>query len=398
MRTSYIKNSDSWKKINQLYIKDQSIWTDVKEAYVKKDDQWRLWYVKSVPSMETLSLDLNQSGSLNVSVSGGSYYVTQPTEYRALVDGVYQVSSATTTISNIPITSGANRVLSIQVWRGDFLLYTLTKNFRLFDYTGSSQSWVVPSGVSTLMSDVQGAKGGDNAQPGGLGGRLKGLITVTSGETLYLYVGGQGQNRNQFNCVGSAPAVLAGGFNGGGSGGRTSDSYLCPSGTATYRLGASGGGATDIRRGGTALGNRVIIAGGGGGGVGGTNSGPGGDGNGSGNGANGFSSGQPFWPDNTKGFGGTTTAGGAAGGGVASGTAGSLGQGGNGALISVFGDNPGEAGGGGGGYYGGGGGGSNTNYGSGGSGGGGSGFITGGIFEASSLGYRSGNGVALVSW
>ena len=66
MRTSYIKDSDSWKKINQLYIKDQSIWTDVKEAYVKEDDQWRLWYVKSVASMETLSLDLNSNGSLNV--------------------------------------------------------------------------------------------------------------------------------------------------------------------------------------------------------------------------------------------------------------------------------------------------------------------------------------------
>jgi len=263
MRTSYIKDSDSWKKINQLYIKDQSIWTDVKEAYVKKDDQWRLWYVKSVASMETLSLNLNSNGSLNVSISGGSYYITQPTEYRALIDGVSQVSSSTTTISNIPITTGADRTLSVQFWRGDFLLYTLTKNFRLFDYTGSSQSWVVPSGVSTLMSDVQGAQGGSNP---GSGGRIKGNISVTAGNTIYMMVGGEGGAQTGYSCQASYPPLVSGGWNGGGTGGGAQDSYTCSAGQSVYLRGAGGGGGTDIRTSVASLATRLIVAGGGGGG------------------------------------------------------------------------------------------------------------------------------------
>lgn len=390
MRTSYIKDSDSWKKINQLYVKDQSIWTDVKEAYVKKDDQWRLWYVKSIPSMETLSLDLNQSGSLNVSISGGSYYITQPTEYRALIDGVPQVSSSTTTINNIPITSGANRTLSVQFWRGDFLLYTLTKNFRLFDYTGSSQSWVVPSGVSTLMSDVQGAQGGSNP---GSGGRIKGNISVTAGNTIYMMVGGQGGAQTSYGCQGSYPPLVSGGWNGGGTGGGAQDSYTCGAGQSVYLRGAGGGGGTDIRTSVASLATRLIVSGGGGGGS---------YGGGLGGGQNG-TDGVVFdpalvWTQNARGRGATTLAGGAFGDGVADGTSGTSGQGGNGGYLTVFGDNPGYAGGGGGGYFGGGGGGVNSNYASAGSGGGGSGFISGGVFESVSQGYRSGNGIILVSW
>lgn len=397
MRTSYIKNNNSWTKLNNVYVKNNSNWSEVGEVYIKENNQWRLGYIKTITSTESLTVGINTTGSLDLSLSGGTYGVSQPTHYKVLIDGVEQTSTTSTTVTNIPITAGANRSLSVQVYRGDYLLYTLSKNLRLFTYTGSSQSWTVPVGISSVMAEVQGAKGGDGSGRGGFGGRLKGFISVTAGETLNIYVGGQGQNRDGSGCVGSAPAVLAGGFNGGGSGGRTSDSFGCPSGTV-YRRGASGGGATDIRRGGTALANRVIITGGGGGGVSGTNPGPGGAGNGSGNGANGFSSGQPFWPDNTKGFGGTTTAGGAAGGGIWAGTAGALGVGGNGGFPSVFGDNPGEPAGGGGGLYGGGGGGANSNFGSGGSGGGGSGFITGGVFEISSSGYREGNGIALISW
>jgi hypothetical protein len=390
MRTSYIKDNNEWKKINQLYIKDQSIWTDVKEAYVKKDDQWRLWYVKSIPTMESLSLDLNASGSLDVSISGGSYYVTQPTEYRALVDGVVQTSSSTTTIANIPITSGANRTLSIQFWRGDFLLYTLTKSFRLFDYTGSSQSWVVPSGVSTVMSDVQGAQGGNNLNSGG---RIKGNISVTAGNTIYILVGGQGGSQASFSCQGSSPPLVAGGYNGGGTGGGASDSFGCAAGLTAYRRGASGGGATDIRTSVGDLATRLIVAGGGGGGN---------QGGGLGGGQNG-TDGVVFdpgltWGQGAKGGGATISAGGAFGDGVADGTGGSFGQGGNGGIIAVFGDNPGFAGGGGGGYYGGGGGGVNSNFASAGSGGGGSGYISGGSFEVATQGYRSGNGIALVSW
>ena len=201
-----------------------------------------------------------------------------------------------------------------------------------FIYTGAAQSFTVPTGVSQMNVTAAGAQGGtcggtDNT--GGSGAWAIASIPTTPGETLSLYVGGQGK------CTGGAP----GGFNGGGAGG-IMESY--PS--------ASGGGASDVRQGGTGLGNRVLIAAGGGGnssncafalqlcggGAGGTNTGGNGE-DGSAGGAGG-------------GYGGTQFAGGVAGpggGGAGPGFAGVFGvggQGGNGAVES------GGGGGGGGGY------------------------------------------------
>jgi len=397
MRTSYIKDNDSWKKINQLYIKDNSNWNQVYESYIKKDNSWELWYVKVPVSTETLTLDLNASGTLDVVVNGGTYGISTPTEYRAIIDGVYQTSSSTPSISNISVSAGADRTLGIEVYRGPFLLYTLTKKIRLFTYTGSSQSWTVPSGVSTLMADVQGAQGGGNTSSGG---RIKGNISVTAGNTIYMMVGGQGTASAYYSCIGSSPALFSGGFNGGGTGGGGQDTYGCGSGLTSYFRGASGGGATDIRTSVGDLATRLIVAGGGGGGS---------YGGGLGGGQNGtdgvvfFSS---VWGTDARGGGATTSAAGVGGLGTtgysgrpgSNGTNGALGQGGNGGYLTVFGDNPGFAGGGGGGYYGGGGGGVNSNYASAGNGGGGSGYISGGSFESASQGYRSGNGIALISW
>jgi hypothetical protein len=217
------------------------------------------WTLSDFSSIAILSLNLNKSGSLDVSISTtGSY-----TEYRAYVDGVFRTSSSTTTINNIPITSGADRTLSIEFLSGDTLLHTLTTYFRLFEYTGSSQSWVVPSGVGLLMSDVQGAQGGSNP---GSGGRIKGNISVIPGNTIYMLVGGQGGSEFETTCRPTYPSLVAGGFNGGGTGGGSQDSYLCPSGQSFYRRGAGGGGASDIRTSASDLATRLIIAGGGGGG------------------------------------------------------------------------------------------------------------------------------------
>jgi hypothetical protein len=68
---------------------------------------------------------------------------------------------------------------------------------------------VLVSGEYSL--DVLGASGGaSNNGVGGLGAEVSGDISLTAGETLTLFVGGQGQN---------------GGVDGGGGGG----SYLAPS-------------------------------------------------------------------------------------------------------------------------------------------------------------------------
>ncbi len=110
-----------------------------------------------------------------------------------------------------------------------------------YSYTGSMQSFTVPACVSTISLDVKGAQGGANAlngAVGGLGGSAFGVITVSPGDVLNIYVGGMN------------------GYNGGGAAGQS---------PCTTAMGGVGGGASDIRLNGVSLNNRVIVAGGGGG-------------------------------------------------------------------------------------------------------------------------------------
>lgn len=264
-----------------------------------------------------------------------------------------------------------------------------------FAFTGSVQSFVVPACANSIQVSVAGAQGanGMNGIPGtgGLGGTVTGTMSVTPGETLSVYVGGQN------------------GWNGGGLGSSNS---------------GNGGGASDIRRNGLALANRVVVAGGGGGGGGDTyansNAFGGNGGNGGGIGAAGTGGinsccggtqgtaawanggGQPGQSHNCwtvsngrcgggGGAGGDISGGTASTGGGAPGTAGTLGQGGNGGIHSNY----GNGGGGGGGYYGGGGG---SSEGNGGGGGGGSSF-TGNLTSVTvTPGNRAGNGQIVISW
>jgi hypothetical protein len=129
----------------------------------------------------------------------------------------------------------------------------------VFEYTGSVQEYVVPIGVDSIKVELFGAGGGygswekqrieDKYAPG-KGGRLKVVYKVTSGEKIYIFVGGQGDNATDF-------LQGKGGYNGGADG-RNTGNY------GPY-CGGGGGGATDIRIGGSGLANRVLVAGGGGG-------------------------------------------------------------------------------------------------------------------------------------
>ena len=261
-----------------------------------------------------------------------------------------------------------------------------------FTYTGAPETFVVPPGVVEIQVEAWGAQGQAltdedyDGSTGGLGGYAVGILSVTPGEVLNIYVGGTGSEG-------------VGGFNGGGVGG-----YGTPS-TGSGGYAGSGGGASDIRQGGVSLGDRVIVAGGGGGGgrdyVNGTCVPCGTGGNGGAGGALvGVDGDDPNWSGllgefpnvGAGGKGGTGVAGGAAGDGPNGppGQAGVLGVGGDG----VDGTQSVASGGGGGGYYGGGsGGGANSGNGvAGGGGAGGSSYITG-LTDASTLaGVRTGNG------
>lgn len=235
-----------------------------------------------------------------------------------------------------------------------------------FEFTGSPQEYVVPSGICRIRIDAVGAAGGGQGGTSGVpgaGARATATLVVQPGETLRVRVGGWGGDAE-------GPTPGAGGWNGGGAGGEALGGEDGRAGKA----GSGGGGATDVRRGGDGLEHRIIVAGGGSGGAGGGIGGPIGTGGGNAGGLTGAAGLAALGLVNraTGGQGGTEARGGAPGRnardlGITA-TAGSLGVGGDGAAGEASG-----GGGGGGGLYGGGGGGSGISF-SGGHGGGGSGF------------------------
>lgn len=124
-----------------------------------------------------------------------------------------------------------------------------------YDYTGNTQTFTAPAdGDYTL--EVAGAQGGDHPSTskenatsiGGQGGTSKGTIHLKAGETLYIEVGNK-------------PSGYNGSYNGSDSGW----SGVAANGTYVGGSLVAGGGATDIRKGGNGIDNRVIVAGGGGG-------------------------------------------------------------------------------------------------------------------------------------
>ena len=233
---------------------------------------------------------------------------------------------------------------------------------KTFSSTGGEQAFVVPGGVHLLHVLLIGGSGGQGgvAAGGGAAAEVTADLEVTPGETLYIEVGGSGEDSGEggeggFN--GGAPG--GGGTGGGGGGGGASDIRL---------LARSLGLATDTRL--------VVAAGGGGGGGDGATSPPG-------VGGDAGSAGESNEAGNEGGGAGTEFAGGSGGfGNGGPGIGGELGVGGGGGS-GELGTNGG--GGGGGGLYGGGGGGGGFNAGGGGGGGGSSLVPAGGGLEIAAV-------------
>jgi len=226
-----------------------------------------------------------------------------------------------------------------------------------FTFTGSDESWSVPTGTKSITIEGYGAAGGTGGNSGGAGGKggyLKATISVTSGDTLTIGIGQKGHNGVESSFAtstvfgnggkggGGAPI---GGFQGGAGGGTT---YVKKSSTNLFVIGAGGGGGSKVVA-------TPAVGGDGGGTTGSSGS----------NGETGVA---------IAGTGGTQEVGGAVGSGGSSPSAGSSLTGGDGAgVINLL--VGGGGGGGGAGYFGGGGAGAGF-MGGGASGSGGSSFTT----------------------
>ena len=227
----------------------------------------------------------------------------------------------------------------------------VSKTFSSATNSGTSGTYVVPVGVTSIRVEAIGGKGGDVlaspfflfTQTGGYGAVVSGSLPVTPGQALYVYVAGNGEHAHELG----EPA--AGGANGGGG---TTFNPL-PGGGA-----GGGGGASDVRTiaaptSGSqtaSLESRLLVAAGGGGAavVGSAPSGQGNGGN-AGQAAPSGTPGTPAQPGTANANG--TGAGGAGGTGLTSGQPGTLGEGGAGGSDCCF-----QGAGGGAGLYGGGGG------------------------------------------
>jgi hypothetical protein len=134
-----------------------------------------------------------------------------------------------------------------------------TQAFKTFNYTGDTQTWTIPSGVTSVTFYLIGAGGGGSLSTGASGGGAgfaKGTLGVNAGDIFSIIVGEGG---------GGVTPTLSGRcymttrtFGGGGRGGS------CHGG-GTPKWQAAGGGRSAVRLQGGA--NDLITAAGGGGGL-----------------------------------------------------------------------------------------------------------------------------------
>lgn len=156
------------------------------------------------------------------------------------------------------------------------------QNVLTYNYTGATQTFTVPCGVTSLNIKAWGAGGSGGGQDtyagaiGGGGAYITSTITVTPGQVLTIIVGGGALGGT--NCASSAPGGAGGWGNNmiAGARGGNAGSSGCSGG------GGGGGAGTGIFLGTTPL----VVAGGGGGGSGGGNTSSGAAGGGGGQ--NGF--------------------------------------------------------------------------------------------------------------
>ena len=203
------------------------------------------------------TVNANQTGvTYSISAVSGATSYTWTVPSGASVTSGQGTTSVTvdfaTSAGNVCVTASNSCGTSAASCLGITLLNCYTAGSTTFGFTGGAQTWTVPCGVTSITVDAAGA--GSNIGVGswanygnnnpGLGARTQTTLTVTPGQSLYFYVGGQ-----------PAPGYL-GGYNGGGDGG---------TGYSPGEEGGGGGGASDIRSAGNTFNDRLVVAAGAGG-------------------------------------------------------------------------------------------------------------------------------------
>jgi hypothetical protein len=152
--------------------------------------------------------------------SGISGNVTATSNVNPSVPGTYTVTYNISDLAGNAATT-VNRTVNVVI--SEFA----------YNYTGNVQTFTAPV-AGNYKLEVWGAQGGGASNNGGLGGYSAGIKSLTAGQKLYVYIGGQGETTAQ------AGTTAAGGWNGGGAGGTYYSSYF-------LYFNGGGGGATDIR-------------------------------------------------------------------------------------------------------------------------------------------------------
>jgi hypothetical protein len=122
------------------------------------------------------------NNTLSASASGCTTIATLPTSGTSFTVTVASSPSAGTCAATIRDPLGQTQAVP--------LAYTN------FVYTGAQQSIAIPSGVTHIAVTAVGAAGSNNfcGSTPGHGASVSGTLSVTSGNTLYVYVAGQGFN------------------------------------------------------------------------------------------------------------------------------------------------------------------------------------------------------------
>jgi hypothetical protein len=155
---------------------------------------------------------------------------------------------------NVPIET-VGSVIGAAITPCETITYNVAGQYSFVATTGCYE--VIISGAGGGNGYDYTPSGTGSPGIGGRGGLISGNIEVTVGETIHVFIGGAGLTGSYL----TESQLTQGGFNGGGTARGYTDVIGRPHGQG------SGGGATDIRVGGTDLADRIAVAGGGGGGT-----------------------------------------------------------------------------------------------------------------------------------